>query len=345
MASVKQFAQYLLLLEPQKSAPLLSLYNYLKNHCDLDDKADPQVFSSFIRHSLNFEFWRKNHKALLSNLEDSVSSFSQQYNLSFTPKMLDDFSKKQVIHISDIDNLTSTLSAYFKDHLPEDDQKFVRLLQIADNKIMLIKLIDEENCLVQIYGPNVILERGQLHPLPPLTEIHYNGDMSLNLSKVQQFQINDNLTAVVQFDGRTWAGYILRGYTMQKFSDIRLERLNDHPEIFKALKTIESHYINLDTDEDYVEQIDFIEKTIELFTNPNLERFEVAQNNLKTAKINALNMFPGDKQLTLLITNLEYQIMKYNEKFNQWNQREKLSPTRVEEVPIKPEMPQHQRLL
>ena len=104
----------------------------------------------------------------------------------------------------------------------------------------------------------------------------------------------------------------------------------DQFDIAQKIKNLEAHYVHLQSDPDYQNMIALLEKSIHLVDSHVEHSLEIAHINLKKGQMALDHLFPNDKQLQLLITNLEYSIMKRTKLFEgQWKSQnapqEKLS--------------------
>jgi hypothetical protein len=103
-------------------------------------------------------------------------------------------------------------------------------------------------------------------------------------------------------------GMIVRGHTFQKFETFIRASLVETPELFTALKKIERHFIEAQSDPYYQELVTRLERANQMVAQANAEGLLKAERALNRGRMSLKSIFPNDRLLSLLVTHLDYGI-------------------------------------
>ena len=310
MASVSQFQKYLLLIEPKKDPGLFALYNYLKNYLNPDDDFSEKVINDFFLRSLRFEFWRNNKGQLYQPVYDALKSFVDQSHNHIFLKEVINLKRLQLVEIADQQDLLDTLNLHLVQSCNSNNKKSISLRVVAPGRVLSVQIIGDNEISVKVFTPIFYVQKGQLIPIFPATSLIYNGQVELHKERTQELEVSPHHFSRFHFENKLWFGSIIRGYTHQNFNDFKCSQLLDQFDIARKIKSLESYFVDVKSDPDYQQLIQLIEKTVDVVDQGLPHSDDIARVNLKKGQIALKNLFPNDKQLRLLLTSLEYSLLK-----------------------------------
>ena len=307
--SVKFYAQQIYTLDASKDAARLALLNFLINFYEPNAKLDAKLFENFYQQALGFSFWQENWAHLTTQVKFCATQIAKKTRSAQIPMEWLNGELLQPVRIQNPQNLTSLIYKYLEKTLnPASQFKIIK----SEEDYWLAVILDETQKLsVKIFGDTFILSDAELIPASRDFQISYNSELLLTENFYQHIPIGPHTSARFRMTERGVVGRILRGYTFQKFDDINGGTIAQYASVFYPFKKFEQLYINLKTDPFYNEMIAALEQSTELLqkSDLNLNRssraIAQAENSLQKAKQASEAIFPNDKMLSLLISNLE----------------------------------------
>jgi len=323
MASVIHFQKYLSLIDPKKNAVLFSLYNYVKNYCHAQEPFNEELINTFFLRSLRFEHWRKHKVELHHKTIEVLNSFSQQSAHNFSRNEILRPSQMNIIELNNEPDLCDVIQLYFLENKKKLKNPNFKIKPIDQNRALVLIITENGDIQVQVFSPYVFIHQGKLRPIHPLTTLHYTSKIELHTQKIHELEVNLHHYARFVQEDHVWKGIVIRGYSHQNFSQFNCLQLMDQFDITQKIKFIESHYVDVKSDPDYRSIVALLEKSTKLVDSQVEHSLDIAKINLKKAQIALKQLFPNDKHLGLLITNLEYSILKQRNVINQkWLQNQ-----------------------
>lgn len=324
--SVTQLAQFLLRLDPSKNIARLAFYHYVKNWLNPQSSLGLHHIDDFFDRCLSFEYWQNQRELLGKTLVEDLNAFYQQQaqNPPFDLNSLELPEKRQILALNFSKDLEALVRNWAEARKQVGDQ--VRILPVAEDQVMLLHLLGGGGLEVRVFSNRVRILKGQLLPFAPITKLSYGPQLDLLQHKGMVLAGPMLSSFVFEFSDSGLKGLMSRGHSFQKIESFSGPSLNAHPEIFYALKRVEKHYVKPQSDPFYQELISLMEKSYQLISSgePNAEK--LAETALNKGRLALKNIFPGDKLLLLLITNIEYWLI----------QRKKISPTESSQWPNHP---------
>lgn len=309
MASVSQFAQYLLKLDPQRNPARLTLFNFLKAVMEPTLPFSPAVIQAFYARVLQFDHWQSDSQNLSDTVRGDVQSFLKTMVLenevsAWTQLRHPD--TLQVVQLKVFQDLEDLVDAEHTARRKSGDQ--VRTVKLSDNQIIALILSPSGNLEVKVY-PNLALVWGpRLRLVAPVSQLYYTPEFEL-MPHVKHILEGSLLTThCFQVDHEGVHGLVTRGYTFQKFETFIRAKLPETQDLFNSLKKVERHFINPQSDPDYQEMVSRLERANRLINNPTFDNLATAERALNKGRLYVKNAFPNDRLLTLLITHLDYGI-------------------------------------
>ncbi len=304
MVNVTSLAQHILQLEPDKDAARLCLYHYLKNLCEPSETVTAELMNRFYHRALTFPHWQENKIHLFGE----TTSILQHY-LSKNPNEALDLGQIliteqiQVVKVDHLYNLEAMVSRFMETQISPLDQ--LRVVPEGDDKIVAIWLKSDRTVRVQVFPKIAAFINGQIWPLCMDYSLSYTPDLVLNPNVSQQIEVGPHTVARFRMTQEGCRGTIVRGYTFQKYSAMDGGSLHRYPILFYPLKRLEQFFINRKTDPMYIELTGLLEKSLELLTQRHPEALKFGTAALERGRLALEHIFPDDKLVRLLISNLE----------------------------------------
>ena len=215
----------------------------------------------------------------------------------------------QVVPIQGPGELQNLVKSFALKKADRKDQ--VRTLVLSPRRVLLLILKATGELEVLSHAPFALLEGGTLHPLAPLTHLHYTKSLHLQTDTDQQVESRScdrlcrfRVNAQGRFEGSFHTLPLLR---VQKVF---------HPEVpgpgsvlFTSLKFMESFFISPFTDSHYQSLIQKLYGQYQKMLTGRVAPLEV-QNILKQARQALKDLYPSNHLLMLLIVNMEYHTKK-----------------------------------
>ncbi len=307
--SVKAFAQQIYTLDANKDAARLALLNFLVNFYEPDAKIDASVFTNFYQQAIGFSFWQENWAHLNAQILFCAAQFEKKNPGFQIPKEWLTGEFLQAVRIQNSQNLTALIYKFLEKNLNTASQ--FKILKTSEDFWLAVILDENQNLNIKIFGDTFILQGSDLLPASRDFQINYNSELLLLENAYQHIPIGPHTSARFRMTERGVVGRILRGYTFQKFEDLSGGSLSQYANVFYPFKKFEQLYINLKTDPFYNEVIQALEKATDQLQRGDLSLSRTSrlvtqtEITLHKAKLAMSAIFPNDKMLGLLISNLE----------------------------------------
>ncbi len=307
--TVKNYAQQIYTLDAGKDAARLGFLNFLVNFYEPNTPLDAQVFQNFYQQALGFTFWQENWSHLNAQVKFCAVQIAKKNHAFQLPLDWLNGELLQPIRIQNQQNLSSLIYKHLEKTLNSNEQ--FKILKTAEDYWLAIIIDENQKLSVKIFGDTFILSDAELIPASQDFQISYNQDLLLKENFYQHIPIGAHTSARFRMTERGVVGRILRGYTFQKYEDLNGGALSQYAQVFYPFKKFEQLYINLKTDPFYNEMLRVLEQSTDALQkadlNINRSSRVIAQTetNLHRAKQALEAIFPEDKMLALLISNLE----------------------------------------
>ncbi len=308
MMSVTQLAQFLLSLDPPKNLARLAFYHYVKNWLEPESPISLQNVDDFFDRCLSFDYWQT-HRQLLSDtiLQDLAAFYNQPGKPQGAPFDLARIavpSKRQTLYLEHADDFKLLIKNWGDSKKQMGDQ--VRLLPVSENQLMLLHLLGTGGLEVRIFSNQARIFQGQLIPLAPVTRLFYGPQLDLLQHKRMILGGPMMSSFVFEMSEQGPKGLMTRGHSFQKIESISGQSISAYPELFYSLKRVEKHFVKPQSDPFYQELISLLEKSYQLISAGEPQADSLAETALNKGRIALKNIFPGDKLLLLLVSNIEY---------------------------------------
>lgn len=301
---VTHLAQYLLRLDPQKNVARLSFYHYLKNMCDIQGPFIPGVLEDFYSHALTFQYWQTHYKALSEVVSSDLEAYFKENSVEWELNSVSRPDQTQIVHLERLEDLDQVIHLELEPQMKNGDR--LRVMKLSENRMMAIWLTHSGLVRVRVYGTTVVIKNGILTPLAPFTSLDYNSQLELQPKAYQLLETSMMTIARFRTSEDGCHGQMIRGYSFQKCDTIQSPSVARNPELFYTLKKIERHYVKKESDPFYQELVSMLEKAHQLLNSRQIEGPKMGEAVLQRARMALKNIFPNDKLLLILVTNVEY---------------------------------------
>jgi hypothetical protein len=328
MTSVSHFAQYLLKLDPQRNQARLTFFNFLKSVLEPTTEFAPEVVQMFYARILQFDNWRNDSASLAETVSRDVTNYVKQFA---APEELGAWAQLrhadtlQVVHLKAYQDLEDLIENEHAARRKSGDE--IRTVRFSDQQILMMILSTGGGLEIKVY-PNLALVWGaQLRAVAPVTHLHYGADFEL-MPYVKQILEGTLLTThCFHVDQEGAHGLIARGYTFQKFETFIRAKLAETQDLFFALKKVERHFINPQSDTYYQDMVSRLERANRMLDNPHPDTLATAERALNKGRLCLKHVFPNDRLLGLLVTHLEYGLNQRKPQKGETFERPVLKPS------------------
>lgn len=314
--TILDFAKYLLALNPEANASRLSLYHYLKNHCQPGTPLSSDIIHGFYSRALSFAHWRQNREQLAAEIKSTLESFLETHQADIGKVV--HASDMQIIELEHIVDLYEVTKNFLNKKRHEADR--VRVLPEREDGMVGLILKPDGSLFVYFFDRLTTIRSGRLEPLCTDLVLKYNTQLELATDHIHHVQIQPGITARFQNGIVGVSGKLIRGYAFQKMEDFADQPLNRYPVIFYPVKRLERFFINRSTDPLYLELSQLLDQSITLLRDQHPDAIKLGSAALERGQ-NALKLiFPDDKLLALLIRELSDLILRNSTQEVPWAQ-------------------------
>lgn len=309
MTPVSLFAQYLLKHDPQRNPARLTLFNYLKHVLEPGLPLSPAVISAFYARVLHAPHWQAEAGSLSETVRGDVQAFLDQH-ASETERAtwagLRHADSLQVVTIKSAQDFTELVAVEHAARQKSGDE--LKTIAIGDGQMLVLLLTRTGQLEAKVYPCQALVWGARLRLMAPVTHLFYSADLEL-MPHVRQVLEGSLLTThCFHVDDEGVHGLITRGHTFQKFETFIRAKLSETQDLFPALKRLERHFINPQSDAYYQELVARLERANRLLEHASGEALLEAERALNRGRSSLKTIFPNDRLLTLLVTHLDYGI-------------------------------------
>ena len=303
MTTVGSVVDFFNSLDPKSNLPRVSFYNYLRYAHNPMTEFSLDLVKEFVLRSSIHSYWQNHMPQLCEALFADLKNM--QRPLNFDVRKILNLQDCQVLEIKSFDN--------YYDLLKKHEQKMfsghskLQFIQINEKDLMVIALFENEDIEIQVFLPRVYIQNGELTPLPAVTRLKYSSDLELIEDMDQMVAGEGSSTYLFTISSGVVHGYSLR---LPSFSteDVIAGRLQKNIKLMSTIKQLERYFIDPHSDPFYQSICKEIEDAQTNLDNP-MDRSR-AEQVLRRARLHYREIFPNDKLLLLLITNLEHKLNK-----------------------------------
>ncbi|MEZ0391285.1 MAG: hypothetical protein ACAH59_03655 [Pseudobdellovibrionaceae bacterium] len=319
MLKVGALIKYLSENHRQPPPARLTFLNYLTNLVDSEAQVTPELLEIFFAHCLEYAHWQQNRKQLGQEIRDLLQDHMDLAGLKWPEET-------QILELESGSDFTDALQVYLNSTYKKGEK--YRLIHEADKKILAIVLMPDHSICVRTFDRKMMIRHGQLEPLKKDFALYYTPDLELDPAHTQQLEVAPFVVAQFQNGSEGLKGSLVRGYLCQKSFDLQGENIAAYPKLFYAIKKMEKHFINRQTDPYYQQTISALEKTIENVRLGDPEAIQESIDVIAQAQNAIEYVFTGDKLLNLLLRDLQHTLAQRK---NLENSRVEMTPRKVEE--------------
>lgn len=310
MAQVTSVAQHILTLEPDKDAARLCFYHFLKNLCEATEPVNSALLERFFLRALTFQHWQQNKAALFREVTLLLQHFQDSQKVQLPITTLLSPADIQVVELENQRLLGQVLEGHFERSIGSGDQ--FRILH-EPNRAIVVVLSRSRGLKVGTYPSLAVIRDGQLAPLCHDFTVSYSPSLELAQTIPQQAQVGPHSAARFRVTSEGIFGYVVRGYTLNRYAAFEGGGLHKYPILFYPLKRLEQFFVDRKTDPMYVELTNLLEKAIELLSHGSGRRdperhadaVRFAGQALERARLALEHIFPDDKLVRFQIGKLE----------------------------------------
>jgi len=309
MASVSQFAQYLLKLDPQRNPARLTLFNFLKHVAEPTLPFSPAILQAFYGRALQFDYWQSEYQSLSDTTRADVLGFLKQQPLEHQADAWAQIRHPDTLQVVPIKLFQDLQELVENEHDPRRRSgEQIKVVKLSDTQVLVAILAATGALEVKVYPNLAIVLGAHLRLMSPVTHLHYTPSFEL-MPHARQILEGSLLTTHcfhVDLDGVY--GLVVRGHTLQKFETFIRAQMSETQDLFNSLKKIERHFIDPQSDPDYQEIVTRLERANRLLSLPTVDNMATAERALNKGRLYLKNAFPNDRLLGLLVTHLDYGI-------------------------------------
>ncbi len=313
MAKAKQLKEFIKSLDPQKNAFRFCFYNYLTHYTNDNEVFGDGILSDFFNRIYIYEHWQQNQEELLEQITDLCGRFCRNFHFNYPAQQISQRYNWQLINIKKPSDLKDSLAQKF--NAPSDNTKKIKIIELPKGQCLVLDFSTKQDLQVQVFHSTQKINNGVLEPLSPITHLTYNHALQLTPHHLHTLSINDHTFAHLYIAGASNGyGHLIRGYSLQRHSRIEFNHLNQVPDVYRHLKQLEYHYIHAKSDPEYIELTCLLEKSTQMLINNDPGHEKLARSTYQKAQFAVENIFPNDKYLKLLLSQLELAIVKHTRK-------------------------------
>lgn len=318
MTSLSHLAQYLLRLGPQESTARLAFYHYVKNFLALESELTPDTLKRFYNFALSIEYWQDKRVELGQRIAKDLRNFAKDHRCE---KLIEPIIHSDILQVIQLENETDG-QALVKNHIQKKlgNRYRIQVKAIEDKRILLLALSPDDELLVETFSLSAVIRDGGLEPLGPLTRLVYNERMEIMSDR--EHCVETGVLSFCRFSrqGDTYFANHIQNFGFQKVTSTE-GQLSKDADLFCALKRIERHFVNLETDPFYQEIVSLLEKATRQLKSDMPESVSFAHRALDRGQTALHRIFIDDKLLLVLVSNLENRLLERKKRF-----AERLSP-------------------
>jgi len=305
MVTNSDFAQFLISKQPDELSSRKTLFNFMKFFCPLHEELSPKTLSNYFSFILQMSYWKKRKDQALAPLLADLAEFERLHHLPFGSQSIQSFKLPQIIELENTDDLKALIR---QNWARKDLNAQLKFTDLPNSKVMVIALKSNSEVNVEIYNCMAFLKDGLLSAALPHTRLSYNKLMELKPGRLQLLEVAPMTLAGFVTHESSDQGFFLEGYQLEQESNFK-GSLEVQTRIYQALKSIEASFIDLGTDPEYLKiTSDLKDAIMSLRANHSLGLIK-AQKAMEQAQYSLKKLFPNDKGIQLLVSELETSLI------------------------------------
>ena len=174
---------------------------------------------------------------------------------------------------------------------------------------MVILLKKAGGLEVRVFGKVALIANGEINIIDPISDLKYTSRLELEEQHPQLVEGPMSTAARFQVNADGFQGVMVRGHMLQKFETLTAASLTMHAELFYGLKRIERHFINSNSDPYYRDLVTQLERSYQMLNAGHPDDRRLVTAALQKGRSAVKHIFPNDKLLLVLVTNIEYGLM------------------------------------
>jgi hypothetical protein len=339
MSSVENLIQKLTVKGIQVHEPRTAFVNFLKYTCHPQHQISLALIHRFLSYSFCFHYWQMNSATLCTSILRDFEFLSKEGTVQIDMEQLRSFLRTQWVFLQnneDIEGLLGRLTSRF------GDAKNMTVIPNTDSTLLLT--VDEHQQLrVRGYAPLARIQNGELFVPPAMTDLKYNSSLELDESHWHSIRLNRSKLGFFHIENAQLKGNVVNGHLFHRQRLIHGD-LQQNEDLMVALKGLEKIYISKDSDSFYTELTQRLHRATQQF-HPHPHAIEVARKVLLQGRTALEKIYPEDRLLIVLVSNLEYRIRNpYEPQNRSENQRcldreNQIHPNRPAELPLDQSLP------
>ncbi len=333
MSSAHELAKHCLQFEPGKNTARLAFYHFLANEADPQENVRPELINRYFLRALSFEHWRNHSEQLESEAKVILHGFIRKYRIEFDydqivwPSQVDLF---EVLRDSNwsavVEQWLAPGSSHYKDY---------RLVPEENNQCLLILLRSDDGLEIRNLRKSILMWKGRVQPFDDQLHLVYDENLSFALHHPQKISIAPSAVAKFRFNGETYSGRVIKGYTFQRGETFDAPAIENIPHLFYPIKRIERHFIHRKSDPIYNQIVQALERALDLVRTGHPEAMRFASEAHHRAKIALEQIFPDDNLIRLAINSLEVVLQSTQNQPLASSAHEKINHSPIADHPFK----------
>ncbi len=251
--------------------------------------------------ALIHEHWQTHAVSLSQELQYILQHYNETYMLDWNLKDFVFPDYWQVVAIKNSIEGIQIFEKWASQNTAENSRN--RVFYTKDKNYILLSQNPNGEVTVTHSTPLMLIQQGELKPLSMSIQLHYNESLELKSGITQYLKVDANSYARFRVDNKSVAGMVIRGYIFQNKAEPK-GRLNQFPEIYYPLKSLEQYYIDKKSDPDYQELVQVLEKSVELFNLSHPEAESFGEAALERGRDALENVFINDNVIQALVDQL-----------------------------------------
>lgn len=283
---------------------ILSLSNYLKNFCTPQTSFTTDILNGYWMTALQYEHWFNKRAELAREIMLLFRELDSQQQSPLPLTSVESILVQQIVRV---DKLSEFAMLVY--HRIERDGRRIKVLE-QDSKLLVFILHPDQTFEVRIYQPHILIRGGEVDLIPPLTRLSYDSKLVLRSGVRQLVSLENFNLANFHFVDGLCEGSILRGYTLNRYQDLNRIELNQVPALFYAIRALETYFIKPDSDPLYQELVTYLDRVASLLRAKHPQAIKASGLALRRGKLALEKIFPNDRFLHLLVTDIEFSLLK-----------------------------------
>ncbi len=255
--------------------------------------------------ALVHEHWQENAVSLSQELQYILQHYNETYMQDWNFKDYVFPDHWQVVPIKNSIEGIQIFESWAAQNTEEGSKN--RVFYTRDKNYIVLSQAPSGAVTVTHSTPLMLIQQGVLKPLSMAIQLHYDENLDLKAGVTQYLKVDSNSYARFRVNGRNLAGMIIRGYIFQNKSEPS-GKLNQFPDLYYPLKSLEQYYIDKKSDPDYKELVQVLEKSLELFNLNHPEAESFGEAALERGRDALENVFINDNVIQALVDQLVQEI-------------------------------------